>query len=93
MIATAELSKSKVEKFALITEKYNVNASDTLFITDALGDVKEAEMAGVPTVAVTWGVHDHTFFNRKKHSNLIGVVNTVKELQNSLSLFLTSQQL
>ncbi len=84
MIATAELSKSKVEKFTLITEKYHVHASDTLFITDALGDVKEAKTAGVPTVAVTWGVHDQTFFNREQHPHLVGVMNTVKELRDFL---------
>jgi phosphoglycolate phosphatase len=84
LIASAEFSKSKVEKFGLIEEKYNVNKADMLFITDALGDVKEAEMAGVPTIAVTWGVHDDMFFNGEKHPNLVGVMRTVKELRDFL---------
>lgn len=81
-IATADLSKSKVEKFRLIEEKYHVGAGGMLFVTDALGDVREAEFVGVPSIAVTWGVHDHTFFNREKHAHLIGIVDTVTELQN-----------
>ncbi|QQR79213.1 MAG: HAD family hydrolase [Candidatus Moraniibacteriota bacterium] len=81
-IPTAEISKDKVEKFNLIGEKYDINMGDALFVTDALGDVRDADTAGVPTVAVTWGVHDKTFFEREKHDNLIGIVDTVEELRN-----------
>ena len=80
-IATAELSKSKIEKFKLIEDRYNENKKDVLFITDSLGDIKEADTAGVPTIAVTWGVHDRLFFESESHSNLIGIVDTVKELE------------
>ena len=79
-IGTAEISKSKVEKFKIIEEKYNVDKSEILFITDSLGDVREAEIAEIPTVAVTWGVHDISFFEKEKHANLIKIVNTVQEL-------------
>ena len=79
-IATAELSTSKIEKFIFIKEKYKVDKKDMVFITDSLGDVKEADMAGVPTVAVTWGVHNEKFFECEKYANLIKIVNTVKEL-------------
>lgn len=80
LIATANFSKSKVEKFKLIEEKYNVKKEEVLFVTDSLGDVKEAQIAEVPTVAVTWGVHDESYFYKEKHPNLIGIVDTVKEL-------------
>ena len=79
-IATAEVSKDKVEKFKLIEEKYKISGKDMLFVTDALGDVKDANAAGVPTVAVTWGVHDRTYFERKKYSHLIGIIDTVEDL-------------
>ena len=79
-IATAELSKSKIEKFKLIEEKYKTSNKDVIFITDALGDVKEADIANVPTIAVTWGVYNRKFFEREKHNNLIGIVDTVEEL-------------
>jgi HAD superfamily hydrolase (TIGR01509 family) len=79
-IPTAEISKDKVEKFKLIEQKYTINKKDTLFITDALGDLRDADTAGVPTIAVTWGVHDKSFFEREKHENLVGAVTTVEEL-------------
>ena len=86
-IATAELSKSKLEKFKLIEDKYGVVKKDILFVTDALGDVREANIAGIPTIAVTWGVHDKSFFEREKHSNLIGIANTVKELNDFIEQY------
>lgn len=80
-IATAELSKDKTEKFKIIEEKYNTDKKNILFVTDALGDVKEANLANISTIAVTWGAHDKSFFEREYLSNLVMVVDTVKELE------------
>ncbi len=79
-IGTAEISESKVEKFKIIEEKYNVSAADLVFVTDTLGDLREADRANVPTIAVTWGVHDKIFFEREQHNNLIGIAYSVIEL-------------
>lgn len=81
MIATANISKSKIEKFKLIEDKFSVSLKDVLFITDSLGDVKEAQAAGVPTVAVTWGVHDKTYFDKEKYSNLVSIIDSILELK------------
>lgn len=86
-IATAELSKDKTEKFVLIENKYKADKKDILFVTDALGDVKEAALADIPTVAVTWGVHSGSLFERGKYSNLIGIVDTVKELEDFIEQY------
>jgi phosphoglycolate phosphatase len=87
LIASAELSKSKVEKFKIIQERYGVEKKDMLFVTDTVGDIKEAEEAGIPTVAVTWGVHDRTYFERQKFSNLMTIVDTIKELEEFILKF------
>lgn len=80
LIATAEFSKSKVEKFKLIQKKYNLSKDNILFITDTLGDIKEADISGILTVAVTWGFHDREYFALEKHDNLVKIVDNVKEL-------------
>ncbi len=80
-IVDADLTKDKVEKFKLIEKKYKTNASELLFVTDALGDVLDADVAGVPTIAVTWGVHNKTYFEKEKHKNLLTVVDTVEDLR------------
>lgn len=84
-ISTAEISKDKVQKFELIKEKYGVSSKNLLFITDALGDVKDAAIAEVPTVAVTWGVHDRVYFERENHAHLLGIIDTVHDLHAFIS--------
>ena len=84
-IATAEVSKDKVEKFKMIEEKYGASEKDMLFVTDALGDVKDAATAGVSTVAVTWGVHDRAYFEKEKHTHLVGIIDTVDALLNFIA--------
>ena len=83
-IATGEVSKSKVEKFDIIAKKYNATKSDLLFITDTLGDIREADEAQVSTVAITWGAHDESFFNQEYHQNLRAVIHSVSELKEFL---------
>jgi phosphoglycolate phosphatase len=80
-VATAEISKSKVDKFKIIEDKYSVSEEDTIFITDTLGDIREAEVAQVPSVAVTWGAHDRSYFTREPHKNLVAIVDSVGELE------------
>lgn len=83
-IATAEVSKSKVEKFNLVSEKFSIAKDKIIFITDSLGDVKEAEAANIPTIAVTWGIHDRTYFNPEINHNLIAIVDSVNELKEKI---------
>ncbi len=78
---TREVATSKVEKFKTIKEKYQVSDKDMLFITDTLGDIREADEAHMPTVAVTWGAHDEIYFKRESHENLKAIVTSVKALQ------------
>lgn len=80
-IATSETSKSKVEKFSIIRDAYKTDTENMLFITDTLGDVREANIAGIPTVAVTWGAHDKNYFYKEENKNLVGVVESVEELE------------
>ena len=83
-LATSEVGRSKVEKFKMILEKYNVTVDETIFITDTLGDVREASVVGIPTIAVTWGAHDREFFTREKYENLIGIEDTPEELKDKI---------
>ena len=80
-IATAKTSKSKVEKFKIIAEKYGASGQEIIFVTDTLGDVREADVAGIPTIAVTWGAHDQKYFSRENHENLVAVVDTIEDLE------------
>lgn len=80
-IATAETSKSKIEKFKIIAKKYAVQNDELLFITDTMGDIREADEAGVSTIAVTWGGHDRDYLIREKHENIVAIVDSFEELK------------
>lgn len=57
-ILGADVNRDKVIKTNSVLEKYNILPKDTVFITDTLGDIKEAEKCGVKSIAVVWGFHD-----------------------------------
>ena len=54
-IEGADKIVSKVEKIKALIEKFKLDGSEVLFITDTAGDIKEGKAAGVKTMAVTWG--------------------------------------
>lgn len=89
LVAAKELSKSKVEKFKIILDKYSLAPAQVLFITDTIGDLQEAHTAGIPTVAVTWGAHDRELFeierNKGTFNNFASIVDSVSELENFIS--------
>jgi phosphoglycolate phosphatase len=83
-IATADISANKTEKFKIILEHFGVNANETIFITDTLGDVIEAERAGVPTIVVTWGAQPREVFVQAPHKNVLAIVDTAAELEKTI---------
>lgn len=52
-----DVHKSKIEKIKMVFAKYGVNSSNCVFITDTLGDLREASHTGVKAIAVDWGFH------------------------------------
>ncbi|OGG57518.1 hypothetical protein A2853_04070 [Candidatus Kaiserbacteria bacterium RIFCSPHIGHO2_01_FULL_55_17] len=53
----ADVHTSKHEKIKMILEKYGTSAPECIFITDTLGDMREAEEAGMRAIGVSWGFH------------------------------------
>ncbi|HRH33322.1 MAG TPA: HAD family hydrolase [bacterium] len=72
-----DISPSKIEKMKIIFSKYGIAAKDCLFITDTLGDLKEAAEVNIKTVAVTWGFHS---LKTLEKGNPWVIVNTSQEL-------------
>lgn len=72
-----DVHKSKVEKIKMVFDKYGAGPDGCVFITDTLGDIREAEKTGVKSIAVTWGFHDRETLAR---GNPIVLVNKPEEL-------------
>lgn len=54
-IMGADVHTSKVEKIKMVFDKYALKPENCVFITDTLGDMREAEATGVEAIGVTWG--------------------------------------
>lgn len=56
----ADVEKSKVKKIRTALDEFNVAPTDAVFITDTLGDIREAAKVDVRSVAVSWGFHERS---------------------------------
>ena len=72
---------SKAEKFKDFLSLYNITKEECLFVTDTLGDIKEANKVGIESIGVTWGYQDRTNLNKGQP---IKTVDTPKELEDYL---------
>lgn len=76
----ANTHKSKVEKFKLIMNQYDFGPDEILFVTDTVGDIKEAQVLNIPTVAVTWGYHDEKLLNQAHPQWLVSNLRELRSL-------------
>ena len=53
----ADSGYSKKEKILHAIDSFQIEKEKTYYVGDTIGDIKEARLAGVKTVAVTWGWH------------------------------------
>ena len=78
-----DIEKSKIKKIHMVFEKYSVSPEDCVFVTDTLGDIKEAKHCGVRSIAVTWGYHTRETLEKEKPYAIIddkkGIVQKVQE--------------
>ena len=70
-ILGSDVHTSKVVKNKMILEKYGVSPENAVFITDTLGDIKEARQCGIESIAVTWGFHDRERLEKGNPSHII----------------------
>jgi phosphoglycolate phosphatase len=58
--------KSKIEKFKMIFETYDLKSEECIFVTDTIGDIKEGRYFDLKTIAVTWGYHSRELLESEK---------------------------
>ncbi len=59
-----DVPSSKKEKMRLILQHYKIKPSESVLVTDTLGDLRDAKALSVPAIAVTWGYHDEQILHR-----------------------------
>ncbi len=70
-ISGANIHKSKVVKIKSLLDKYSIDPSNAVFITDTLGDVREANECGVSSIGVLWGQHDKATISKGNPATII----------------------
>lgn len=83
-ILGSDVHNSKVEKIQMSLGKYQALANDAVFITDTLGDIKEANECKVKSIAVSWGFHEKERLQKgnpaKILDNPVELLTTVEDL-------------
>ena len=52
-----DVDHSKVKKMQMLFDTYGTSAAQCVYITDTLGDMREAQQHDMGTIGVSWGVH------------------------------------
>lgn len=76
-----DIEKSKVKKFNRIFSDLNITPQESIFITDTLGDLNEAENVGLPSIGVTFGFHNRELIEKGKS---ISIADSIPELQEQI---------
>jgi phosphoglycolate phosphatase-like HAD superfamily hydrolase len=72
-----ETHYSKEVKFKMLLEKHDLHKEDCIFITDTLGDLREANNAGIKSIAIESGFHGR---NRLEKGNPLRIVSSFNEI-------------
>ena len=70
-ILGSDIHTKKTEKIQIVFDKYAVSAKDCVFITDSLGDMREATEKNVDAIGVTWGWHNREVLERGKPFRIV----------------------
>jgi phosphoglycolate phosphatase len=73
---------SKIEKFKMIFRDFGVTSDECIFITDTIGDIKEAKHLEIKTIAVTWGFHNREVLETAKP---FAIIDTIEQLEKYIS--------
>jgi len=63
---------------------FQLQANECIFITDTVGDVKDAKKLNIPTILVSWGYQDESHFTEIKDS-VIDIVHRPLDLLDLMS--------
>ena len=80
----ADVHKSKIVKMNMALDTYGVEAGEALFVTDTLGDIREANSVGIPAIGVTWGFHPKETLETGEPQHIVDtpeeLIRTIKSL-------------
>jgi phosphoglycolate phosphatase len=79
-----DVDRSKIKKLQIVLDKYNKTPEKVLFVTDTLGDIKEANHLNISSIGVTWGWHTKETLETGKP---IKIVNDFQRLESEIEAY------
>jgi len=76
----ADHGKSKHEKLESLMNDQKTTPDKCIFVTDTTGDIKEARLAKVRSIAVTFGFHEEDHLIKEKPAYIANSWNDIKEI-------------
>ncbi len=67
----AEDGLAKHDKFSALFSEHNTSAEKCVYVTDTVGDIKEAHAVNLPSIAVTFGYHDRARLERAAPARVV----------------------
>ncbi|MFT5086942.1 MAG: phosphoglycolate phosphatase [Planctomycetota bacterium] len=61
-----ELGSTKAERIEQSRREFSCSAQDTFMVGDAISDIRQGKLAGVKTIAVSWGYQDRELLERER---------------------------
>lgn len=80
----ADIHWNKHKKIEMVFEKHQTDQEHSIMITDTLGDIREATLAGIKSIGVTWGFHGEL---ELKEGEPLAIVHTPEELKKEIQNF------
>ena len=71
----------------MVLEKYGIQPNDCVFITDTLGDMREAKAAGVGAIGVSWGFHSRETLSKDEP---LRIVESPQDMPRAISDYFSS---
>lgn len=89
-VLAGELNRRKMEKFEYLFETCHITPGETVFVTDTLGDILEANEVGLRTIAVDFGYHSAETLRRGRPYAIISHFSEIEWIVSRMKVEKTS---
>lgn len=90
-ILCRDFKACKKEKIEYILDKYNLQQDEVVFVTDTLGDIREAKQAGILTIAVDFGFHEKERLEKGAPYKIVSSFKAIRKEIDKLTKHLTQE--
>ncbi|MBW2981824.1 HAD family hydrolase [Candidatus Woesearchaeota archaeon] len=80
-VVGADVIENKIDRINKCVHIFGIKPSETLYVGDTTGDIKEAKQCKVKSMAVTWGFHGRAALKKQNPNYIVSKPNQIlKEL-------------